>query len=146
MTQNDLLTRFPFHMEIQLRFVDLDAFRHVNNANYLTYCEVARTSYWKKNIKWDWSKMGIIIARAEIDYKKPLTLNDRLWVYVKTSKIGNKSFELSYLLISKQKENLIIHAEAKTTCVCIDYHNNATQDIPEKYKQLMRKEMELYDS
>jgi acyl-CoA thioester hydrolase len=120
----------------------MDAFRHVNNANYLTFCEIARTEYWKKKIKWDWNKMGIIIARVEIDYLKPLTLKDKLIVHVRTSKVGNKSFELEYILTSKLKDQQIIHASASTVCVCIDYKNNTTAPIPSKYKQIMEKEVE----
>jgi len=142
MAQKPNLEQFSFYTKIQIRFADLDAFRHVNNANYLTYCEIARTAYWKKNIRWDWNKMGIIIARAEIDYKKPLTLKHQLLVYVKTAQVGTKSFQLNYLLISKQKGEVIVHAEAKTVCVCIDYNSHTTQNIPEKYKTIMKNEIE----
>lgn len=133
--------RFPFHTKIQIRFADMDAFRHVNNANYLTFCEIARAEYWKKKIKWDWNKLGIIIARVEIDYLKPLTLKDKLIIYVRTSKVGNKSFELEYMLTSKLKGEQIIHASASTVCVCIDYKNSVTAFIPQKYKEAMEKEM-----
>ncbi len=38
----------PFHHEVEVavRFADTDAMRHVNNAKYLTYCEIARIRYW----------------------------------------------------------------------------------------------------
>ena len=36
--------RFSTSQEIVLR--DLDSFGHVNNAVYLTYCEMARIRYW----------------------------------------------------------------------------------------------------
>lgn len=141
MSVNTNLNHFSFSAKIQIRFADMDAFRHVNNANYLTFCEIARTEYWKKKIKWDWNKMGVIIARVELDYLKPLTLKDKLIVYVRTSKVGNKSFELEYILTSKLKDQQIIHASASTVCVCIDYKNNTTALIPEKYKQIMEKEI-----
>ena len=31
---------------IKVRFADTDGMRHVNNAKYLTYCEIARIRYW----------------------------------------------------------------------------------------------------
>lgn len=139
-----LLKNFPFSTPIQIRFVDLDAFRHVNNANYLTYCEVARSIYWQKKIKWDWNTAGVIIARAEVDYLSPLTLKNNLRVYLRTSKVGNKSFELEYVLTSKQKEKQTIHAIAKTVCVCIDYKNNTTILIPEKQKKRMQVELDEF--
>ncbi|MGK9128189.1 acyl-CoA thioesterase [Olivibacter sp. SA151] len=140
MTENQL-ANFAFSTSIQIRFVDLDAFRHVNNANYLTYCEIARTIYWNQKIKWNWNTIGVIIARAEVDYLSPLTLKNNLRVYIRTSKVGNKSFELEYLMISKRNWKLTTHAKAKTVCVCIDYRSNETVLIPEKQKKLMLQEL-----
>ena len=40
---------------IQIRFVDLDQFGHVNNAIYLSYLEVARLPYFERIIgEIDW--------------------------------------------------------------------------------------------
>ena len=36
---------------IQIRFADLDALNHVNNANYLTYIELARIHYLHDVVK-----------------------------------------------------------------------------------------------
>lgn len=141
MTQIDNFEKFTFHTPVEIRFIDLDAFRHVNNAIYLTYCEVARTKYWQEVVKWDWNTMGIIIASATIDYIKPLTLKDQLLIYVRTSKVGSKSFELEYLLTSKNQKEDIIHAKAKTICVCIDYDTNKTSLIPSVYKKIMEVEI-----
>ena len=38
---------FRFSVPIEVRFRDLDAIGHVNNAVYLTYLEQARLGYWK---------------------------------------------------------------------------------------------------
>ena len=45
MTKNKNLTNFPFHVNIQTRWRDLDAFGHVNNAVFATYIETAREHY-----------------------------------------------------------------------------------------------------
>ena len=42
----DLTGPFRHRTEIEVRFADTDAMRHVNNAKYLTYCEIARIRYW----------------------------------------------------------------------------------------------------
>lgn len=45
---------FKHKTPIQIRFKDIDAFRHVNNANHFTYLEIARThilmKYWEKKL------------------------------------------------------------------------------------------------
>ncbi|HWX25489.1 MAG TPA: acyl-CoA thioesterase, partial [Vicinamibacteria bacterium] len=38
--------RGAFSCEVEVRFRDLDALGHVNNAVYLTYLESARIAYW----------------------------------------------------------------------------------------------------
>ena len=45
-------------LSIQVRFSDIDAMGHVNNAVYLSYFELARVYYFEKimNESWDWKK------------------------------------------------------------------------------------------
>ena len=42
------LNSFNHFTEIQIRFKDIDMQGHVNNANHLTYAEIARVEYFKK--------------------------------------------------------------------------------------------------
>jgi len=60
---------FKHKTPIEIRFADVDAFGHVNNARFLTYIEMARVKYFDEVVEWgyDWSKEGIILARAEVD-------------------------------------------------------------------------------
>ncbi|MFN4071655.1 MAG: acyl-CoA thioesterase, partial [Thermus caldifontis] len=63
---------FPVSVPIQVRFRDLDALGHVNNAVYLTYFEVARAAYFQR-LKEDWLEKGhFILARAEVDFLRPI--------------------------------------------------------------------------
>ena len=38
--------KFKHRTKLDIRFVDIDAFGHVNNAHYLTYFEQARVRYF----------------------------------------------------------------------------------------------------
>ena len=63
------LDSYPFHHDVQTRWKDLDAFRHVNNAVFLTYIEDARILLLKRwNI--DYDKKSLIVASVKIDYIK----------------------------------------------------------------------------
>lgn len=140
--QNTDSSRFNFKTALQIRFADMDAFNHVNNAIYLTYMEIARTSYWEKVVHWDWNEMGVIIARAEVDYLIPLTVYHQLEVHVKTTRVGNSSFDLEYLLTTTGNDKQQVHATGKTACVCFDYKANKTTTIPEKYKAIMLQDID----
>ena len=75
---------------IQIRFVDIDQLGHVNNAVYLTYLEVSRVPYFNSIVgKIDWLRRGIILAKAEVDYKTPILLNDQIKVKTWCSRIGS---------------------------------------------------------
>ena len=59
----------PHTSVIPVRFSDIDAMGHVNNAIYLNYFEQARMSFFQESIgkEWDWKKDGIVLGRNEID-------------------------------------------------------------------------------
>ncbi|MDA0882981.1 MAG: thioesterase family protein, partial [Bacteroidetes bacterium] len=48
--------------EIEVRFRDIDAMGHVNNAVYLSYFEQARIGFFNAIVddKWDWNKLGVL--------------------------------------------------------------------------------------
>lgn len=134
---------FHFNIQIPLRFSDIDAFGHVNNATYLTYFEIARSAYWEEIIEWDWKSLGIIIRKSVVEYIKPIMLSDKIFAYVRTSKIGNSSFELEYVLVKKINEIEEICTSGQTICVSFDYLQQKPAGIPKHQRQLMEKSMKL---
>lgn len=140
MTPN--IANFTYKTPIHIRFSDMDAFGHVNNAIYLTYFEIARGDYWRNIIEWDWNEMGIILGRSEIDYKKPITLDDEIVCYIRTSRVGNSSFDVEYILMRiKEDGKEEICTTGKTVCISYDYKAGKSMPIPSK----QRKKMIAYD-
>jgi len=128
---------------INIRFNDLDSMNHVNNAVYITYFEQARMEYFADviGISWDWTVVGILLARNEVDYKLPLFLHDEAQVEIWVSHIGTKSMEMSYRIIKKQKGDWVTCTTGKSVLVCFDYKNNKTIPIPEKWKTAIGSEV-----
>jgi acyl-CoA thioester hydrolase len=131
------LSGFHYKTSIPVRFADIDAFGHVNNAVYLTYFEIARSSYWNEVVHWNWEEMGIIIGRAEINYLKPIGLNDQVSAYVRTARVGNSSFDLDYALVKLSNGEEIICTTGSTACITFDYRLNASAPIPEAHRLKM---------
>ncbi|MBL4736245.1 MAG: acyl-CoA thioesterase, partial [Flavobacteriales bacterium] len=107
---------------VAIRFADIDKLGHVNNAKYLTYLESARISYFLDVMgeEVNWTKNGIILARAEINFALPVALEDiEVSVFTSCSKIGEKSFELSYIITKSDLTSIC--AKGSTTLVCYDY-------------------------
>ena len=128
---------FKYKTTIEMRFADLDMMGHVNNAIYFTYMEIGRTKYWEHAIKWDWQKTGVVIGQASIDYIVPLLLNDKVSMYIRTSRIGSTSFDLEYLIIKTVNGKEITCSKGKTICVAFDYSSNKPTPIPDKERNKM---------
>ena len=125
------LKNYKYRTLIPIRFSDMDAYGHVNNAVYLTYFEIARSNYWKDIVKWDWNENGIILGRSEINYLKPILLNDEIACYVRTTRIGNSSFDVMHILTRVTEHGEEICTTGKTVCISYDYRANKSVPIPQ---------------
>lgn len=122
--------KFKHKIKIKIRFSDLDAMGHVNNATYLSYLEEARIAYYNDVMR---KKPGslefnAVVARIEIDYVSQIRLGDDVEIYSRTSKIGNKSSDLEHLIVILKTDEKIVAAKAVTKLVSFDYKKN--QSIP----------------
>lgn len=127
------LDQFNFSLPVQVRWNDLDALGHVNNAVFVTYFEIARGRFMLEACPgWDWSKDMFLVANVHVDFRRELLLTaDEPRVMVKTSKIGTKSFVLEYAIVSNPGEELVIYATGTTTQVMFDMKSRQTVEVPE---------------
>ena len=103
-----------------VRWDDLDAMGHVNNAKYLTFAQEARFewSFMQHHAKGELpGLMDMVVARAEVDFLKGIVLGGiyvdvDLWV----EKIGNASFNMVYEI----RNNGELCARVKTGQVAVD--------------------------
>ena len=114
-----------------VRWGDLDAFGHVNNATYLVYAQEARYA---------WSKMlEMVVARAEVDFIAPIYEGDvyldiEIWV----NKIGNSSFGLTYEI--KNGDELV--ARVKTVQVTVSMDTKKSRPINDAEREFLTKYLE----
>ena len=125
-----------------VRWDDLDAFGHVNNAKYLTYAQEAR-------FDWGWFSfaekkeepilMEMVVARAEVDYLAPITeggcfYDVILWVDL----IGTSSFVNGY----EVSKDGVIYAKMKTVQVTIDLNTRKSRPINDAEREFLNKFLE----
>ena len=127
------LNHFRFHQDLQVRWMDLDPLDHVNNSIYIQYFELGRGKYMSAaSPSWDWHKNMFLIANITCDYRKELKLQDsHPKVWIKTGKLGTKSFELNYLITSMRDNITSIHATGKSIQVMFDMKTRTTIRIPD---------------
>jgi len=124
-------------MPIQVRWGDMDALNHVNNAAYLSYLEHARVSYFAELALWDGNPvgLGLIMARVEIDFKLPLYVGEDAHIFTRCSRLGNRSFETEQVLIRANADGSQDRVVAATiTVVVYDYNANRSTPIPEGWR------------
>ena len=128
--QELVVTDFYFQYNIQTRFRDLDAFKHINNAVFLTYFEDARKSFfdrWSINLE----ERSLIVASIKIDYLRQLQHPSKLTVGQKISRLGTKSFDILSILFC----NEIQICTAITTIVCYNFSENKSVLLFEEIKK-----------
>ena len=122
---------------IQVRFADCDSFKHVNNAVYLTYAEQARIEFFDEVLgkSIDWKSQGLILARAEANYLRPILLHDSIEVDTKCLKIGSKSVTLFYSIWKLENGSRIEMCHGETVLVGFNYVVNESMRIPEDWRE-----------
>ena len=122
------LTEYHFRFPIQVRWKDLDALGHVNNAVFITYFELARGHYMPTACPgWDWHKHMFLIGNVHVDFLKEVRLTTpHLHVHMRTKKIGTKSFNLEYALTSKKDGETVVHATGSTVQIMFDMNSRKT--------------------
>ena len=126
--------QFHFSLPISVRFRDLDAFGHVNNAVFFTYMEMSRTAYFERLglLKGDFPAVFFIIAEATCQFKAPIQMRTRLIVKTRVSSIGNSSFVMEYQLVDQATDQLM--AVGRTVNVMYDYAAGRSLPMPDDWR------------
>jgi len=127
---------FRFSITLEVRWRDVDALGHVNNAVYFTYLEQARVHYMRQ-VGLDFrehSDVSFIIAEACCTYHSPLTLGEQVTVHIRVSELRNSSFIFAYRV---QGEDGRLAATGRTAQVCYDYRAGQSRPIPDSWRAAM---------
>ncbi|HUP55134.1 MAG TPA: thioesterase family protein [Methylomirabilota bacterium] len=123
----DLPGDFGHTVEIDVRFADTDAMGHVNNAKYLTYCEMARIRYWT-DVTGEPIAPGhegaesLILAEARITYRAPVFHGERVTVETRATRLGRSSFILEHRLTAHPPDEAArLVATSESVMVRYDY-------------------------
>ena len=111
---------FRFKTEVRVRFRDLDAMNHVNNAVYLTYFEIARLAFWTEVTGVDdMRERGLILAEQTCTYRSPARHNELLDIWIKPTAMRRSSFVYRYRITERASGRLI--ATGRSVQVAYDY-------------------------
>lgn len=101
-------SEFSFYIPIKIRFSETDMFGHVNNVSAFIYFEEARIEFLKSVGLFQnegSNDEGVpIVADLQCDYHKQIYFNEKMWLYVKVSHIGNTSLDIHYMALNDKDE------------------------------------------
>jgi acyl-CoA thioester hydrolase len=109
-----------FVHDVHMRWSDMDAYRHINNAAYFSYLEQARVAMFfdrARDVE-DGFSSGTVILRHEIDYRRPVVyhpepLRLELWI----DQVRGASFTVHYEVFDDD----VLAAVAATGVVTFDF-------------------------
>ena len=125
---------YALAVPIEVRFKDLDAMGHVNNAVYFTYFENARIAYWNAvGRSRTRGEVTYVVARAECDFRSPVTMDDAIVCHVRIASLGRSSFTFEFLLREERTGRAV--AEGKTVQVVYDYAARRVRPIDAELRE-----------
>ncbi|MEA1931158.1 MAG: thioesterase family protein [Euryarchaeota archaeon] len=120
----------PFTTPVSVRFRDIDAFGHVNNAVHVSYIEEARVAYFEQVLGVDLGSVGTVVASLSVDYRQPIELDDEVVVETTVPEIGTTSLTLDHEL----RVDGEIVATATVVLVQYDYEADEPVAIPDAWR------------
>ena len=122
-----------YETEFRVRFRDMDALGHVNNAVYATYLEIVRGEYYHTVIGDAFADYGAVMVHLEIDYRAPLSRFDPVTAKIGLADLGDSSIRFDYLLASTGETV----ATGETVQVVADPETGESVPIPDEWRDRM---------
>jgi len=116
-----------FEKRIEIRWSDLDASQHVNNAVYLSYLEEVRTAWLGEALRNADAVHDFVLVHVEIDFKRELTLDDKAVVARCTlARVGTSSIRTAEEILTDGGE---LAARAEAVIVARDPATGASRPL-----------------
>jgi len=130
------MSEFRYYLPLQLRYGDLDAQWHINNALFLTYMEHTRFSYLLHLGLFEghnFLEFPLIVADVHIAFLAPIEHDETVRVGMRVSRIGNKSLTIEYLI--ENTETSEAKARAEFIMVTFDYHQKKSVPVWPEWRE-----------
>ena len=125
--------KFLFSLKIPVRWADLDANGHVNNAKYFTYFEQARIAWLESQHAQNTADgRGPVIAQTGCNFLRPIPYPEILEVRVSAGQPGRSSFPTFYEIIGEDGTK---YADGQAVMVWVDRTTGKSQPIPDTLRK-----------
>ena len=135
----EISSRSPHIEPISVRWGDMDSMGHVNNAQYFTYCESARMSYFRvvrMEEHFEGGRYGPALAAATLNFRQQVRYPAAIEVETRVTEIGRSSFKMEYVLVRTEDRARV--ADGTGVIVWVDYSTGRPASLPEGLRAAIR--------
>lgn len=126
---------FKFHVKKRVRYAEIDAQAVVFNSRYLEYFDIGITEYWRAaGVYGRWpanDSPEFHVARAEVDYKAPILLDEEIDICVRADRVGRTSMTFLFELHGADRDDL--RAAGRLVNVHVAEAQGAPAPVPEEF-------------
>ncbi len=126
-----------FTYQCPLRWSDLDAYGHVNNARFLTLYEEARVAMMFVGARESGLtsfEEGVVVARHEVDYLRPVDYGDPVRIELWVAEVRPSRFTIAYELFDGE----LLASRAKTVLVPFDLGRQRPRRLSEQEQAFLK--------
>ncbi len=130
---------YRFSVPVDVRFGDIDAMGHVNNAIFFSYFEQSRIQYML-NLGLPTvsaNKLNFILAEVSCQFKVPILYENKLEVKTRVERMGNSSITMTHQIEDKATRKVM--ATGRSVAVVYDYELNQSAPIPIEWRAAIEK-------
>jgi acyl-CoA thioester hydrolase len=130
--------KLVYETRIPIRWGDMDAMNHLNNATYFRYMETARID-WYHSIAGgipDRNDEGIVIINAFCSFYRQLEYPGDVLLKMYASDPGSSSFE-TWATMERADDPGLINAAGGATTVWIDFKAQKSRPLPDWLRALV---------
>lgn len=128
------------HYPVQVRFSDLDIYRHVNNVKYVEYFQESRIALFRRlrePLK-DFPRLNVVVAQTDLDYIAPITLREEPYdAWTSITAFGTKSMTIDAEITDGTggAEGGTVLSRARVVLVLFDLETQRSVAAPPGYRE-----------
>lgn len=113
-----------------VRWGDLDAFNHVNNATFLVYAQEARLA-WLANVDGVWfdATMMPVVAAAQVNFRRQLEWPAQIVVELAAKRIGTSSVTITHRIVAANDAECV-YADGEVVMVWVEPASGRSVPLP----------------
>lgn len=113
-----------------VRWGDLDAFNHVNNATFLVYAQEARLA-WLAKIDGVWfdESMMPVVAAAQVNFRRQLAWPGHIVVELAAKRIGTSSVTIAHRIVAAD-DAACVYADGEVVMVWVEPASGRSVALP----------------